>query len=165
MTALDQLVEVRVLELPLDLYERAQAHTDGLLREFRLLLEQSRDHESDVPARLLQLVTTLTATYSGFTDAQDQLLEDAVARRDTVYPELVFQVPAEVAQACAVLEGMLDETDAYCQDGQLLLMLATPAELVHFRTWYLEEFVRQIAGQAPTPWPAYRDARLEAEGE
>jgi hypothetical protein len=29
---------------------------------------------------------------------------------------------------------------------------------VAFRNWFLEEFVRQAAGEDPVPWPAWRAA-------
>jgi hypothetical protein len=51
---------------------------------------------------------------------------------------------------------MLDEADEYCRRGEHLLTLETPPELVRFRRWYLQEFVNQIAGAAPEPWPDYR---------
>lgn len=159
------LIDVRLLNLPLDLHERVQAQTDGLLREFRLLLEQSRDHECTVPVRLLALVTEVSERYSGMADEQDQLVEDAVARGELVYPELVFHVPPGIEGACLELLALLDEADAYCRQGQHLLMLATPTELVDYRRWYLQEFVRQLGGQTPTPWPAYRDAIVAREGE
>jgi hypothetical protein len=38
------------------------------------------------------------------------------------------------------------------------LTLVTPPEAVAFRTWFLEEFVRQVAGEDPLPWPAWRAA-------
>lgn len=146
------VVEVRLLQVPLLLHERVEAHTDGLLREFRLLQQQVDDHESGVPARLLQLVTVLNERYDGLTDPQAQLREDALARGETVLPELTFRVPAAVAGASVALGALLDEADTYCSEGQHLLMLATPPELVRYRHWYLGEFVRQVAGEAPLPW-------------
>jgi len=50
---------------------------------------------------------------------------------------------------------MLDEADDYCRRGDHLLTLATPAEELRFRRWFVGEFVEQLGGAAPTPWPAY----------
>lgn len=143
---------VRLLDLPLDLHERAQAHTDGLLREFRLLLDRSGDG-ADVPERLLRLVHDLERQYANVSEEQEQIVEDALGRGELVLPELVFTVPPDVAGACTALMAMLDEADAYCTSGRHLLMLTTPPPLVAYRTWYLLEFVHQLAGEAPVPWP------------
>lgn len=145
------LVPVRLLALPLDLHEQSQAHTDGLLREFRLL--DRTEVGTDVPDRLLRLVHDLEQQYSSVSDEQEQVLQDAVDRGELVLPELVFAVPGDIAPACTALMAMLDEADAYCTSGQHLLMLATPRPLVAYRTWYLLEFVHQLAGDAPVPWP------------
>jgi hypothetical protein len=53
------------------------------------------------------------------------------------------------------LIDMLDEADAFCRGGDLL-MLATPDDQVAFRRWFLAEFVTQLGGGAPTPWPGER---------
>ena len=47
---------------------------------------------------------------------------------------------------------MLDEADESCTRGDHLLTLATPEEL-RFRCWFIGEFVAQINGAPPTPWP------------
>jgi hypothetical protein len=146
------LVAVRLLQLPLLLHERVEAHTDGLLREFRLLQQQVVDHDSGVPARLLELIQVLSAQYAGVGDPQAELREQALARGERVLPELVFRVPVGAATASVALGALLDEADAYCAAGQHLLMLATPPELVRYRRWYLGEFVRQVAGEPPMPW-------------
>ncbi len=50
---------------------------------------------------------------------------------------------------------MLDEADAYCRQGSHLLTLQTPPDQRAFRTWFLAEFLSQLAGGPPTPWPEY----------
>ena len=52
---------------------------------------------------------------------------------------------------------MLDEADAYCREGAHLLTVATPPEELRFRRWFISEFVVQVGGAAPTPWPDYSD--------
>ena len=126
----DDLVEVRLLELPLLLHERLQAHTDGLLREFRLLRQQSEEPGTDLPRRLLELVRVLTEQYDGVGDEQDDLCEQALARGSGCSPSSCTSCRARLAQACSALRQLLDEADVYCAAGQHLLMLATPPELV-----------------------------------
>ena len=56
------------------------------------------------------------------------------------------------------LGGILDEADEYCRQGRLLLTLATPAPLVAYRQWFLDQFVDQAAGAPPVAWADYRAA-------
>ncbi len=159
-----RLIAVALPQFPVDLQERAQAHVDGLLREFRLMREQAREHPEDVPARLLQLMADLSERYGGVSEEQDVQLEAARAAGQDVLAVLRFQVPALVADACRTLSGVLDAVDDYCRCGQHLLMLATPPELVAYRRWYLDEVARQVEGAPPTSWPAYRDLHAPASG-
>ena len=52
---------------------------------------------------------------------------------------------------------MLDEADVFCREGELLT-LATPADEVAFRRWFLNEFVRQLRGEPPRRWSGAPDA-------
>lgn len=150
-------VEVRLLELPTHLHERFSAHGAGLVREFRLLAGTARDdaREDDVPTRLLELVAVLGERYSSATEEQDELIQDAAGSDRPVLAEVVYRVPTEVAGAATALLALLDEADGYCRSGQHLLTVASPPEVVRYRHWYLQEFVRQIGGAAPVPWPAH----------
>ena len=51
------------------------------------------------------------------------------------------------------MQAMLDEADEFCRHSDLLT-LATPADLVAFRRWFLGEIIRQLDGGAPRPWDA-----------
>ena len=158
------LVTVRVFGLPLPIHARAQEHADALRREFQLIAEQMHgehaqeggtDPSTSVPPRLLKLIETLGQQYSGFTLEQEDRIDAGIAAGEPSV-DLEFQVPASAAQAALALGEMLDEADAYCREGRHLLTLATPPDLVAYRRWYLDEFIRQIAGEAPRPWPALR---------
>jgi hypothetical protein len=144
----DDLVEVRIVGLPLEVYREAAEHQDGLLREFALLAESDRDR---APARLLALGDEIRSRFSGFTAAPESTLAAALERGDASV-DLVYRLPAEVGDASRRLGELLDEADEYCRQEQLLT-LATPPRALAFRRWFLEEFVRQSGGGAPTPWP------------
>jgi hypothetical protein len=158
MTAVDlgPIVEVRLLQLPVQVWSQTQQHTDELLREFVLLAEQLR-HEpaavQSVPLRLTQLVEELSGSYGSFSEEQEARLFEAAAAGETAI-DLTYQVPAAAGAAARHLGDMLNEADEYCRSGDLLT-LETPTDLVRFREWFLEEFRRQTAGEQPTPWPAY----------
>lgn len=154
-----RLVEVRLLELPTSVHERAQAHGAGLAREFRLLREQvagEGDEADDVPARLLDLMAVLGERYTDATEEQDDLIWGAHERGQESVPEVVYQVPSDVAGAATALLALLDEADDFCRSGQHLLTVVSSPEVRRYRHWYLTEFVRQIGGAAPVPWPAYQ---------
>ena len=148
-----ELVEVVLLELPIEVHRRASEHSDELQREFALL-QASSDAGSDVPARLLALMDELHTRYQGFTAGTQQALLDAMDRGDESI-DLVYRMPRDAREATIHLGHLLDAADAYCRAGDLLT-LAAPPETLAYRQWFLGEFVRQIDGQAPLPWPEFR---------
>jgi hypothetical protein len=150
------LVEVHLLQFPVEVWSRTQQHTDELLREFVLIGQQLRYDEmatAPVPIRLVELVEELSGSYGSFSEEQEARLFEAVAARESEL-DLTYQIPAAAGAAARHLGDLLNEADEYCRSGDLLT-LETPAELVRFREWFLEEFRRQVAGEQPTPWPAY----------
>ncbi len=144
------LVTVRLVELPLDVYQRSSEHSDELLREFALIRGDDNEH---VPARLLAVIEDLRARFAGFTDGQTTAIQEALGRGDT-HIDLVYEVPAEASEAAVRLGALLDEADDFCRSGDLLT-LATRSEGVAFRRWFLEEFVRQVDGHAPRSWSVF----------
>lgn len=68
---------------------------------------------------------------------------------DTV--DLVYQVPPTVVDSARRLEAMMAEADELCRSAQLITLPRTPL-IVRFATWYLDQFVDQVAGRPATPW-------------
>lgn len=149
----EDFVEVRLLRLPLPVWQRTQEHVDGLLREFALIA-QDDDARAATPGRLLDLVRELTAGFGGFSVNQRRALEAAAARGEAEM-DLTYQLPPAAGAAAQQLGDMLDEADDYCRRGDHLLTLATPPEELRFRQWFISEFVDQIEGKPPTPWPEW----------
>lgn len=149
-----ELVEVRLLDLPLDLYRQTTQRHEELMREFALIaLDNSAD--SDVPERLLELIDTVRARFSRFSEPTRLELEEAAAAgRDTI--DVTFEVPPAVADAIPELAKHLDEADEFCRSGELLT-LERPEECKRFVDWYLGEFIRQIGGEEPRPWSQPQD--------
>ena len=54
--------------------------------------------------------------------------------------------------------ALFDEADEFCRRGDLLT-LAESSEVHAFRTWYIEEYVRQLDGGPPTSWTAWQARR------
>jgi hypothetical protein len=154
---LGPIVEVQLRRLPVAVWSRTQQHTDELLREFVLLNQQLHHDEASaasVPRRLVQLVDELSGSYGSFSEQQEARLLEAAAGGEPEL-DLTYQVPAAACAAARHLGDLFNEADEYCRNGEHLLTLETPAELVRFREWFLEEFRRQSAGDPPTPWPSY----------
>lgn len=152
-----QLLTVHIVGLPLAVQSRAQQHSDELIRELTLVAESLRQNGNSggLPVRLIEVVDELTRTYSGFTVEQEQQLADArAAGQETV--DLTYRLPGSVVDAVRALGDVLDEADDYCRAGQHLLTLSTPPELVVFRRWFLDEFVRQGAGLPPQSWAEHQ---------
>jgi anti-anti-sigma factor len=77
----------------------------------------------------------------------------AASERGESQIDLSYRVPLDVAGATKRLEEMLNAVDEFCRVGERLLTLATPPDLVAFRTWSLGEFTRQLErGLEPMPW-------------
>lgn len=151
MTEADGLLTVRILGFPLQVHGRAQQQAQEMRRGFQLVLGQEQLHPGSVPARLLDLSAVLSARYAGFTESQEREIEDGIEDGRELLDELVFRVPADVADAVEQLRAVLDEADEFCRSGQMLSM-ATPPDLVRYRNWYLDQFSSQAAGRPPQPW-------------
>jgi hypothetical protein len=151
----DTLVEIRLLGVDLEVHRRSSEHHEELFREFMIIAGSGDDHAT-VPARLMALVDELTSQYAGFTGGTNDELQAALERGDRTI-DLVFTLPATVEPDVRRFLELLDEADEYCRSGDLLTL--APAECaIAYRRWYLEEFVRQIEGEAPRPWPTVREA-------
>lgn len=145
---------VEVLGAPVQLWVESAEHIEELMREFALLrIGSAAGTTRPVPQRLLDLVAQVRLRYAGSSTAQELEFDAAVeAGRATI--DLSYRVPDGAGQACQELSDLLDEADAFCQQGGMITLVA-PAEQAAFRRWYLGEFARQEAGEPPTPWPAY----------
>jgi hypothetical protein len=143
----DPLFEVRILHFPLPLFERSRRHMEELTREFEFI---AKGDTAGTPARLIALVERVGHRFAGLNDTAEARVEAALARGEEQL-DVVYEVPQAASVACEELNAMLDEADDFCRHGELLT-LATPRDQVAFRRWFLDEFVKQLAGGAPTAW-------------
>lgn len=152
-----RLHTVRILQAPVRVWDRASSHTAELMREFALLrIGDESGTTRQVPGRLLELVADLRARYAGTSAAQTQELEQAVEDGERTR-DFSYEVPDGVADACRTLLSLLDEADEYCAAGGTLMTLVSPPDQQAFRTWYLQEFIRQVEGEPPRPWTGPTD--------
>lgn len=157
----DELVEIRILGLPVAVAVEAQEHFAELSREFLHLANADESVRRDVPGRLLALSDELRKRFSGFTEANAQLIDDAVVNHvETI--DLTYRLPAEVGPAAAQLGELLDLADRYCESGEYLLTLTTPRAALEYRTWYLRQFTAQSAGEPAESFADWQSRQVPA---
>jgi len=132
---------------PLRLGTRASEHYESVYRELALLA--SSDEGAPVPGTLLELLEEMDRR-SARNNASEQVRDEALARGEDSL-DIELHVPADVVGVAQRVEQLLDEADAFCRDGTLLT-LEPSGDVVEFRRWYIDELVRQIAGEPPRPW-------------
>jgi anti-sigma regulatory factor (Ser/Thr protein kinase) len=143
----DDDVVVAVLGVPLRTYLRFQHHYRELRREVRLL---ALAHEADYPlAKNLSDVFGALEVELREGMGGDQI--DAAIRAGREVADLHLSVPAETAAKIGRFIELLDLADAFCREERLLSLARSP-EQQQFQRWFLGEFVRQAAGQAPVAW-------------
>ncbi len=144
-------VPVLLLQTPVALWQRSSTHTEVVQRELDIV---TADLGSDsAPNRLVQIVQDIDIRFGRFGATATAALQEAAARGDERV-DLELDVPADIIAATRDLLETMDLVDDYCRDGERLLTLATPPDLVAFRVWVLEELSRQIEqGLDPSPWP------------
>jgi len=132
---------------PLRLGARVSEHYESVYRELALLA--SSDEGAPVPGTLLELLEEMDRR-SARNNASEQVRDEALARGEDSL-DIELHVPADVVGVAQRVEQLLDEADAFCRDGTLLT-LEPSGDVVEFRRWYIDELVRQIAGEPPRPW-------------
>ena len=161
MSVASGFVAVHLLALPVPLAAKAQQHFEELMREFVLIAAGHREgpSEYEVPTRLMNLVETLVQQFGAAAGPAEERLADAIDRGDQVIDDHVLEVPAQAGPAAQALGDLINEADEYCRRGQHLLTLATPADCVAYRNWYLGQVITQAQGAQPIAWTDSDEAR------
>lgn len=144
-----ELITVRILGLPIAIYQAARAHNDALIREFRWLLE--RGETADVPTRLLELASDIATHFAGVSDDVRNQVVAAASRGDRLV-DLELAVPQTAWEVLVRFSRLLSEADDFCEQGDLLTISSSPG-IRRFRSWYAAEVAAQANGAEPTPWP------------
>lgn len=144
-------VPVALLEVPVEVWAMLDSEWKDRMREFALI--SLSEQPSSVPVRLLELVRELDSSYGTLGAQQVRELERARDAGEATVARLEYLLPRHIAPALAELASMMDETDAYCEDGEYLLSLASSPRARALREWIFEEFAVQLEGQGATPWP------------
>ncbi|MCW2599105.1 MAG: hypothetical protein JWM02_934 [Frankiales bacterium] len=144
----DDMATVQLLQAPLKIWQRAAEHHDELMREMSLLALSPT--KPDLPTRLVTLVDVLGRRYGAANGRPDGEREASLAQGlDRI--DLTYEVPRSLAASALRMRALLDEAEEYCRTD--LLTMAQPQVQADFARWYIDQFVRQCAGEPATPWP------------
>ena len=144
----EELITIRLLRMPVQLFAHFRNRYSELRRELRLL---SLAHGNDYPvARELSALFLQVEQERRQASGVDQL--DEAVSRGLDETDLEYLVPPSAPASMGRLLEMLEQADRFCRKQRLLALAASPQQLA-LQRWYLGEFVRQAAGEEPTPWP------------
>jgi anti-sigma regulatory factor (Ser/Thr protein kinase) len=143
-----EMVTIRLLDMPVQVFAHFRARYNELRRELRLL---SLAHGNDYPvARELSELFLQVEQERRQAHGVNRLDEAIDAGLDRV--DLEYLVPASAPASMQRMLRMLEKADEFCRSQRLLALAATPQQ-TQLQQWYFNEFVRQAAGEPPTPWP------------
>ena len=148
----EELVDVRLVGVPVALHRQTVQHIDELRREFTYISAVS----GSVPVRLLELAHRISTEFGGFSEGPRAAIEAAVAagREST---DLTYRLPPAAGAAATEANAMLDEAEEYCR-REAMLAVAAPPEAVAYRRWFFGQIAAQTAGASPCAWPRWRGA-------
>lgn len=154
MTADSDLLHVKIMAVPVDLWHRARVWFEGLLREFDILVAETDD---TAPRELVEFVATSRERFGRFTHDSNAVLEEAFQRGEASV-DVELSLPPAAASIARQLWHLIEQVQEYCRRGDLLTL--TPDEEVRaYVEWYLHELADQLEGAEPTPWRAQPPTR------
>ncbi|MGA8846053.1 MAG: ATP-binding protein [Nocardioides sp.] len=134
-------------QVPVAAYVGFQNHFRELRREVRLL---ALAHEDDYPlARDLSAIFDTLGRPLTLGTGSEQVAAAVAAGRLSV--DLEVTMGRKAAGGIERFIEMLELTDEFCRAERMLSLARSPEQRL-FQTWFLGEFVRQRAGQAPRAW-------------
>lgn len=138
------MTTVELLGVPVREWMRLQEHTDALMREYRLILQQP---EGTVPAELMKLFADVAAAFPESAVPELRMGVKEAFEAGRLVADVQAVVTARQSELMLSLHRLLLEIDRYCRDG-LLLTLPLEPEISGLRAWVVEEVARQLAGAA-----------------
>lgn len=144
----DELLTIRLLRMPVQVFAHFRRRYNELRRELRLL---SLAHSSDYPvARELSGLFLQVEQERRQASGVDEM-DEAVAA-GLLEADLEYHVPPAAPATMGRMLELMEQADQFCREQRLLALAATPQQLA-LQRWYLGEFVRQGDGHPPAPWP------------
>lgn len=135
---------MRIDDVPVRLFLESQDHQDDLIRELKLIeiSDHSDGSTAEVSHRLARLIGDILSRYQPVRRITREQAMAALDRGDDV---VSLDVPVFPGMADALREWLrlLEEADAVCGHGELLL-LATRPEVRDLRRRYVAELVKRL---------------------
>ena len=141
------LLTIRLLGLPVELFAHVRRHFNELGRELRLLALTDADR---YPLAVAFSDTFLQVEYERRQVEGLDVLDRAI-REGTPTVDLLYRTPPTAPATMQRLHGLLREVYDRLV-GQVLLSTRPPDTVIALQDWYLGEFRRQGAGEQPTRW-------------
>lgn len=146
-TPFEELLPIRLINMPVELFAHLRAHYMELRRELRLL--------SLADPERYPLATEVTHTFFQVEEERRQAIGlaglDEAIRDKELTTDLEYGVPPTSPATMAHLRDLLNDAYELFADEQLLAITPSP-QLLDLQEWYLGEFERQGAGATPVPW-------------
>ncbi len=141
------LVEVRLRDLPVQVFADFRVRYHELCRELRLLaLAHGEAYPIAYELTEVALQVEQERRLARGVTQLDKAIQAGLERVD-----LTYQVPTSSPATMGRLLELLEEANEFCRQERMLAVAATPQQQA-LQRWYLGEFVRQGAGADPQPW-------------
>jgi hypothetical protein len=131
--------EVRLIDVPVELFLESQNHQQDLIRELALIDIGERQHhhaDAPLPVRVATLIGEIFDQYGDVRSVTRQQALQALAAGDEVVTLLVPVRPG-LTEALQRWLHIVEEADRLCAEGVLLTLSATP-EIQALRRWYVD---------------------------
>lgn len=129
---------VRLVGLPVGMFEAAAEQWEGMLREYTLR-GMGGEQQPYSATEITQAGSALG------------IVTEAVLRADPSEPDITIRLGDHTAGDLSLLQGILDDARHLALTGELLVLPSLP-EIVALRDWICGETSEQVAGADPTPW-------------
>jgi len=143
----EQMLEIRLLGMPVELFTHLRRHFNELGRELRLLALSEPER---YPLAVEFSETYLQVEYERRQVAGIEVLDQAI-HEGGLTVDLTYVTPPTAPATMQRLAGLIHRVYAELS-GSVLLSVSPPDELVDLEDWYLGEFASQAAGEPPHPW-------------
>jgi hypothetical protein len=142
--------EVRLLGMPVALFRKTREQHDDLLREFAVMALGHGELDLSQPEDLRRLIQQLGGPFMrAVARSNDEV--DAAALAGKRHLDLSYRWSASLLSVVEYLESLMLRADGFCAQGLMLTMPRSPQVLTLSR-WWVGEFRRQDAGEAPLSW-------------
>ena len=142
-----ELLPVRLLGMPVELFVHLRRHFNELGRELRLLAFTDGEQyplANEFAEAYLQ-VEYERRQVSGV-EQLDRAIADGAVTVDLDY-RVPPTAPETMHRLCRLLMAVYDQLS-----GNVLLSIRPPDDVLDFEQWYFGEFTRQAAGEVPIRW-------------